>query len=110
MSILLNTFALLMGALVSIYLPMITQTAKILKSAPLANVPFFCVALFASIGIAVLTGSREKEFSCIISLPVWLLSATNPRVGSGHFFVDLFLYLFVIGLIARRILYQTPRL
>ncbi|KZM38654.1 hypothetical protein OA92_22960 [Marinomonas sp. SBI22] len=102
MSILLIIFALLMGGLVSIYLPMITQTAKILNSAPLANVPFFGVALLSSIGIAVLTGSRERDFSGISSLPIWLLSAgvmsaimvlgssyLIPRIGLNAFFVLL---------------------
>lgn len=122
MSILLNTFALLMGALVSIYLPMVTQTAKILKSAPLANVPFFGVALFSSIGIAALTGSREKEFSGIISLPVWLFTAgimsalmvlgssyLIPRIGLNAFFVLLVSGQIIAGMVFSQFgLFGTP--
>ena len=75
MSVLLVLFALLMGAIISIYLPMISQTAKILSSTSLANVSFFGVAFFASILVAVLTGSREKDFSAMTSIPLYLLSA-----------------------------------
>jgi len=91
-----------MGALMSIYLPMISQTAKVLHSAPLANVPFFGIALFSSIIIAALTGSTEKDFTNIASLPLGLLSAgilsalmvlgssyLIPRTGVNAFFVLL---------------------
>ena len=100
MAIHLAALALLVGAIISIYLPMITQTAKILGSAPMANVPFFAVALISSIVIAVASGSRVEQFQKITSLPFWLLTAgvmsaamiigtsfLIPRTGIGAFFV-----------------------
>lgn len=102
MSVYLVGLALLMGALISIYLPMITQTAKILGSGPMANVPFFAVALISSIVIAVVSGSRVEQFQKIGSLPIWLLTAgvmsagmiigssfLIPKIGIGAFFVLL---------------------
>ncbi|MDU8926265.1 DMT family transporter [Alisedimentitalea sp. MJ-SS2] len=94
--------ALFMGAIISIYLPMISQTARILGSAPMANVPFFAIALIASIVIAFATGSRAEQFQKITSLPFWLLTAgvmsagmiigssfLIPKIGIGAFFVLL---------------------
>ncbi len=94
--------ALLMGAIISIYLPMVTQTARLLGSGPMANVPFFAIALISSILIAVGTGARGEQFRAIGSLPLWLLTAgimsagliigssfLIPRIGIGAFFVLL---------------------
>lgn len=102
MSIHLIGMALLMGAIISVYLPMITQTARILGSGPMANVPFFAIALASSIAIAVATGSRAEQFQKIGSLPLWLLTAgvmsagmiigssyLIPKIGIGAFFVLL---------------------
>lgn len=102
MAIHLIALSLLMGAMISIYLPMISQTAKILGSGPMANVPFFAVALISSVVIAVGTGSRTAQFQKIGTLPLWLLSAgvmsagmiigssfLIPRIGIGAFFVLL---------------------
>ena len=102
MAIHLLGLALLMGAMISIYLPMITQTAKILGSGPMANVPFFAVALVSSIAIAVASGSRVEQFQKISTIPVWLLTAgvmsagmiigssfLIPKIGIGAFFVLL---------------------
>lgn len=102
MAIHLIALALLMGAVISVYLPMITQTAKILGSGPMANVPFFAVALSSSIVIAIATGSRSVDFQKIATLPAWLLTAgvmsagmiigssfLIPRIGIGAFFVLL---------------------
>jgi transporter family-2 protein len=102
MAIHLIGLALLMGAIISIYLPMITQTAKILESGPMANVPFFAVALISSIIIAIGTGARTAQFQKIGSLPLWLLTAgvmsagmiigssyLIPKIGLGAFFVLL---------------------
>lgn len=92
--------ALLMGAIISIYLPMITQTAKLLGSGPMANVPFFAIALMSSIIIAIASGNRLEQFQKIGTLPIWLLSAgvmsagmiigtsyLIPKIGIGTFFV-----------------------
>lgn len=102
MAIHLIGLALLMGAIISIYLPMISQTAKILGSGPMANIPFFAVALVSSIVIAISTGSRGGEFQKIGALPLVLLTAgvmsagmiigssyLIPRIGIGAFFVLL---------------------
>ena len=100
MTIPLVVLALLMGALISVYLPMISQTANILKSAPLANVPFFGIAFVSSILISLMSGSKTDDFSTIPSLPLWLLSAgvlsafmvlgssyLVPKIGISAFFV-----------------------
>lgn len=100
MTITLVVFALLMGALISVYLPMISQTANILKSAPLANVPFFGIAFVSSILISLFSGSKTDDFLSISSLPLWLLSAgilsafmvlgssyLVPKIGISAFFV-----------------------
>lgn len=100
MSISMIVFALLMGAMISVYLPMISQTAGILRSVPLANVPFFGIAFVASIVISIVTGRKGEDFSNIPSLPLWLLSAgvmsaamvigssyLVPRIGINAFFV-----------------------
>lgn len=92
--------ALLLGAIISIYFPMIAQSARILGSGPLANVPFFAVGLVSSVILAVATGSRWAEFQKIPALPLWLLtpgimsaglilgsSYLIPRIGLGPFFV-----------------------
>jgi transporter family-2 protein len=102
MSIHLIALSLLMGAIISIYLPMITQTARILGSGPMANVPFFAIALISSIIIAIANGSRMEQFRSIGTLPLWLLTAgvmsagmiigssfLIPRIGIGAFFVLL---------------------
>ncbi len=102
MAIHLIALALLMGAIISIYLPMITQTAGILGSGPMANVPFFAIALMTSIVVAVVSGSRTEQFIKIGTLPLWLLTAgvmsagmiigssyLIPKIGIGAFFVLL---------------------
>lgn len=102
MSIHLIALSLLMGAIISIYLPMITQTARILGSGPMANVPFFAIALISSVIIAIASGSRMEQFRGIGTLPLWLLTAgvmsagmiigssfLIPRIGIGAFFVLL---------------------
>ncbi|MDA5093479.1 DMT family transporter [Aliiroseovarius sp. KMU-50] len=102
MAILLIALALFMGAIISIYLPMISQTAKILGSGPMANVPFFGIAFAASIIIAFATGNKAEQFQKITVLPPWLLTAgvmsagmiigssfLIPKIGIGTFFVLL---------------------
>ena len=102
MSISLILLALALGAVISIYFPMIAQTAKILGSGPMANVPFFFVAFVSSVGIALSTGSRAGDFAKTVSLPPWLLTAgimsagmiigssfLIPRIGLGAFMVLL---------------------
>lgn len=94
--------ALAMGAIISIYVPMISQTAKILGSVPMANVPFFAIALISSVVITLSTGSRFADLSKISTIPPLLLTAgimsacmilgtsfLVPRIGIGALFVLL---------------------
>ncbi|WP_165354633.1 DMT family transporter [Tropicimonas sp. IMCC6043] len=100
MTVPLVLLALLVGATMSVYLPMIARMAALLGSAPLANVPFYALGLVTSIVIAVATGSRAAEFRMLSTLPPWLLLAgvmsagmimgssfLVPRIGIGAFFV-----------------------
>lgn len=94
--------ALGLGAIVAVYFPMIAQSARILGSGPLANVPFFFVAFATSILLALATGSRSADFAKTVSLPPALLTAgimsagliigssfLIPRIGTGAFMVLL---------------------
>lgn len=102
MAVHLIGLALVLGAIISIYLPMISRTAQILGNGPMANVPFFGIAFAASIVIALANGNRTEQFLKIGSLPLWLLTAgimsagliigssyLIPKVGIGAFFVLL---------------------
>jgi transporter family-2 protein len=102
MSLSIILLAMALGAIISIYFPMIARSAQILGSAPLANVPFFFIAFVASVGIALATGSRATDFGKITQLPPSLyvsgvLSAgliigssfVIPKIGLGAFFVLL---------------------
>lgn len=92
--------ALGLGAIMSVYVPMISRSAQVLGSGPLANVPFFGVAFLASVLIATATGSRWGEFQKIGALSPVLLTAgimsagliigssfLIPRIGISAFFV-----------------------
>ena len=92
--------ALILGAIVSIYFPMIAQSAKILGSAPLANIPFFGIAFVSSIAIAIAMGNRLADLQKMNAVPLWLWTAgimsagliigssyLIPRLGLGTFFV-----------------------
>ncbi|MEV8465890.1 DMT family transporter [Fluviibacterium sp. DFM31] len=102
MTIATVALALVLGAIVSIYFPMIARSAQILGSGPLANVPFFAIAFVSSVAIALATGSRAADFQKVGTVPLWLLSAgimsagmilgssyLIPRMGLGVFFVLL---------------------
>ena len=94
--------ALTMGAMISVYLPMISRTAQIMGSPTMANVPFFLIAFLSSLVITVAAGSRAADFGKVLSLPPLLLTAgimsaamiigssyVVPRIGIGAFFVLL---------------------
>lgn len=102
MALHLIMLALGLGALVSIYFPMVAASAKFLGSGPLANVPFFGIAFLASVVIAFATGARWADFTKIPSVPPSLLTAgvmsagliigssfLIPKIGLGAFFVLL---------------------
>lgn len=92
--------ALILGAIVSIYFPMIAQSAKILGSGPLANIPFFGIAFVSSIAIALVMGNRLADLQKATAVPLWLWTAgimsagliigssyLIPKLGLGTFFV-----------------------
>ncbi len=94
--------ALAMGAVMSVYVPMVARSAQIMGAAPMGNVPFFFIAFLSSVAIAVASGSRTAEFQKALSLPVWLYAAgvmsammiiatsfLVPRIGIGPMFVFL---------------------
>ena len=94
--------AIVMGAVMSIYIPMISQSARIMGAAVMGNVPFFFVAFVTSVVIAVVSGQRGESFRKIADVPPWLflagvmsagiiLGATFlvPRIGTGALFVLL---------------------
>jgi len=102
MTIPLIFLALSLGAIVAVYFPMIAQSARILGSGPLANVPFFFIAFITSVILAFATGSRAGDFAKTIALPPALLTAgilsagliigssfLIPRIGIGAFMVLL---------------------
>ena len=81
---------------------MFSQSARVLGSGPMANVPFFLIAFLSSVVIAVVAGARSAEFGKIAALSPWLLTAgimsagmiigstfLIPRIGLGAFFVLL---------------------
>ncbi len=102
--------AVVMGAAVSIYIPMASQTSKIMGSPILGNVPFFAVAFASSIVIAVSSGYRPVDLERIRNVPLWLLlsgavsavmiigaSFLVPRIGAGAFFILLVTGQIVLG-------------
>jgi transporter family-2 protein len=96
----LIALGLFMGAVMSIYIPLISQSARVLGMAAMANVPFFFIAFVTSVVIAVGSGARGEHFARIPQVPLWQLSAgvmsagmilgsvfLIPRVGIGAFFI-----------------------
>lgn len=94
--------AILMGAVMSIYIPMISQSARVMGAAVMGNVPFFFVAFVTSVLVAVLSGQRSDAFRKIADVPPWLFLAgvmsagiivgatfLVPRIGTGALFVLL---------------------
>ena len=79
---------------------MVSRSAQLLGSGPMANVPFFFVAFVSSIVIAIAAGHRLADFQKVSSLPVSLFTAGAmsagliigssfliPRIGISAFFV-----------------------
>lgn len=92
-------FSLLMGAMLSIYLPMNSAVSRYLGSPITANITFFFVALIASIFIYAIWGEFDT-IKKIKEVPMWLyltgifsafmiLGTTFliPKVGVRRFFI-----------------------
>ena len=102
--------ALGMGAAISIYLPMISQSARILGSPVLGNVPFFAIAFLSSVVLVFATGHRLPTMAKLAEVPAWLFIAgvvsalmifgssyLVPRIGTGALFVLLVAGQIIIG-------------
>ena len=98
-SIWFTTMALLMGVLLSVYLPMNSSVSRYLGSALTANVTFFFIALVTSIIVFWIWGDHATMAN-IKKVPAFLyitgvISAFNilgttyliPRVGVRRFFI-----------------------
>ena len=94
--------ALGLGAFTAIYVPMIAKSASFVGSGPMANVPFFGMALISSIVIALVNGAKFADFARIPTIPPFLLTAgimsagliigttfLVPRIGLSTLFVLL---------------------
>ena len=92
-------FALVMGAMLSIYLPMNSAVSKHLGSAITANITFFFVALATSVVIFLFWGERDTILN-VRQVPLWLyltgvVSAVMilgttfliPKIGVRQFFI-----------------------
>lgn len=102
--------ALGMGAAISIYLPMISQSARILGAPVLGNVPFFAVAFLSSVVLVFVTGHKLPTMAKLAEVPAWLFIAgvvsalmifgssyLVPRIGTGALFVLLVAGQIIIG-------------
>ena len=67
--------ALGMGAAISIYLPMISQSARILGAPVLGNVPFFAIAFLSSVVLVFVTGHKLPTMAKLAEVPAWLFIA-----------------------------------
>ncbi|MCW3784264.1 DMT family transporter [Defluviimonas salinarum] len=96
------SLALFMGVLLATYLPVLSQSGRLVGSPILANVPFYFFGLVTSAMLAVAAGNRMDDFARLRELPGWMfltgvvsalmiLGSTFliPRIGPGAFFVLL---------------------
>ena len=94
--------AVVLGAAVSIYIPMISRASSIMGSPILGSIPYFAVGLVTSIAIAAMSGFRTADFFRVDGVPPWLFLAgvvsavaiiitsfLIPRIGPGALFVLL---------------------
>ena len=102
--------ALGMGAAISIYFPMISQSARILGAPVLGNVPFFAIAFLSSVVLVFVTGHKLPTMAKLAEVPAWLFIAgvvsalmifgssyLVPRIGTGALFVLLVAGQIIIG-------------
>ena len=89
----------------AVYLPILSQSGRIIASPILANIPFFAIALLTSIVAALAMGNTVADIARLREIPTWMFVAgvvsglmilgttfLLPRIGPGPFFV-----LFVAG-------------
>lgn len=92
--------AFAMGTAIAVYLPILSQTARLTGSNLLANVPFFLMGMVTSLGLMLGAGGRLADFGRLREVPLWMFLAgvvsammilgTNyliPRIGPGTLFV-----------------------
>jgi transporter family-2 protein len=104
--------AALMGAAISVYVPMIAQSARIMGAPVMGNVPFFAIAFVSSLIISGLFGVRYADYSKAMLVPSWLFLAgivsafmivgtsyLVPRIGTGALFVAMVTGQIIFGLI-----------
>lgn len=112
MTIFYYLMAMGMGAVMSIYLPMIAQSARIMGAPVLGNLPFFAIALGTSVVMALATGQRPSALGKLADVPVWMLTAgilsalmifgssfLVPRIGTGALFVLLVAGQILVGML-----------
>ncbi|MBT8408900.1 MAG: DMT family transporter [Alphaproteobacteria bacterium] len=94
--------AFTMGVALAVYVPVLSQTGRLVASPILANVPFYAIATVTSLILALGAGNRLADFARLREVPAWMylagfvsalmiLGSTYliPRVGPGPFFVLL---------------------
>lgn len=104
--------AALMGAAISVYVPMIAQSARIMGAPVMGNVPFFAIAFVSSLIISGLFGVRYADYSKVTQVPAWLFLAgivsafmivgtsyLVPRIGTGALFVAIVTGQIIFGLV-----------
>ncbi|WP_267633432.1 DMT family transporter [Frigidibacter sp. RF13] len=98
----LTSLALAMGVALAVYLPVLSQSGRIVGSPILANAPFYLLGFLTTVAMAVAAGNRLSDFARLREVPGWMylsgvvsalmiLGSTFliPRIGPGPFFVLL---------------------
>lgn len=98
----LLSLAVSMGALLAIYLPVLSQSGRIAGSPILANAPFYLFGLLTMIVLALAAGNRAADFARLKAVPPWMFATGAvsavmilgttfliPKIGPGLFFVLL---------------------
>ncbi|MCB1379577.1 MAG: DMT family transporter [Alphaproteobacteria bacterium] len=93
--------AVAMGGSLALYIPMLSQSGRIVGSPVMANIPFFFIALLTTIVIFLATG-KLSDVGNLAQVPPWMFTAgivsafmivgsvfLIPRIGAGPFFVLL---------------------
>ena len=99
-----------MGAILAIYVPVLSQTGRLVGSPILANVPFFFVGMLTSFVLALVMGHRPQDFGRLQEVPPWMFLAgvasglmvlgstfLIPKIGPGPFFVLIVAGQIVVG-------------